>query len=160
MKLRIHHFFDIIRDIGSKKEINPHPYLHSYHKVAKEILENPNLKLEIVVASDAVCSGCIHLVHSKCDDIITHRTDFRGKEDFNNYLDNRMVEICRIKTSDSFSPRELCQFAKRYIENIFYIYEGNDTHHTLIRKMNVLEGLRVYSRKHGFELDWNIKKEN
>jgi hypothetical protein len=153
MKLRIHHFFDIIRDFGSEKEIVSHPYLHSYQQVANEILANSTLKLEIIVASDAVCLGCIHLVNSKCDDIIMHRTDFRKKEDFNNYLDDRIIEVCEIDTSASWTPEGLCMFAKRYIDHIFYIYEGNDRKHTLLRKKNVLKGLRSYSKWHGFKLE-------
>ncbi|MBT3384347.1 MAG: DUF1284 domain-containing protein [Prolixibacteraceae bacterium] len=152
MKIRIHHFFDIIRDFGSNKNITPHPYLHSYHKVAQEIRENANTELTIVVESDEVCKNCIHLKNSNCDDTISHRNDFSGKEKFNNYLDKRIVEICGIKTSIKYSPKTLCDFANKYIKNIEYIYKGNDKKHTQFRKDNVLKGLKYYSQKHDFKI--------
>jgi hypothetical protein len=89
MKIRIHHFFDMIRDFGIGKEILPHPNLHSYHQVARIILENPGTELELVVGADAVCQNCIHLKNGVCTDSITHRSDFTEKEAFNNHLDRK-----------------------------------------------------------------------
>jgi len=147
MKIRIHHFFDIIRDFGTGKEILPHPNLHSYHLVAKEILENPAAQLELITGADAVCENCIHLKNGRCTDFITHRPDFSGKEDFNDYLDKRIIEICRVDTSKIYTPGALLKLADKYIENIDFIYQGNDTEHTLKRKQNVLNGFRLYYNK-------------
>ncbi|WP_321372698.1 hypothetical protein [uncultured Draconibacterium sp.] len=99
MKIRIHHFFDIIRDFGSGKEITPHPHGHSYHRIAKLIDNDATIEMELLIASDAICEGCSHLVNGICDDIITHRTDFSGKEDFNNHLDVRIMEVCGLKAN-------------------------------------------------------------
>lgn len=153
MKLRIHHFFDIIRDFGLGKEIKAHVYQHSYHKVAGEILENPELELELIVGCDAVCEGCIHLTDNSCDDKINHRKDFTSKEAFNNYLDKRIMEICYLDISEKYSPKLLVKKAGSYLQNIEYIYEGNDAEHTAQRKKNVLQGLRFYSRKHTISFD-------
>ena len=84
-----------------------------------------------------------------CDDLITHRTDFISKEDFNNYIDKRIIKVCNIETGIVYTPRLLCEFANKYIENIELIYQGNDLEHTLLRKENVLKGLHYYSEKHG-----------
>ncbi len=150
MRLRIHHFFDIIRDIGKGKTFTPHPYYHSYHKVAIQILENPELKLIIVTESDNVCNGCIHLAGKMCDDIITHRKDFTSKENFNNFLDERIIEVCGIDPSVLQTPRTLCLYGKPYLDNIFYIYEGNDISHTETRRRDVANGLREYAWINGF----------
>lgn len=152
MKIKIHHFYDMIRDFGSNKKIVPHPHLHSYHTVAGLIRKNANIELELVVKADDVCATCTHLIHSKCDDIITHRNDFEGKEDFNNHLDQRIMMVCSFNTSEKYTPKTLCGVANNYIENIEYIYEGNDLKHTLERKKNVILGLKYYARKHGFSL--------
>ena len=154
MKIRIHHFFDIIRDFGSGKTIVPHLYLHAYHKVAEQIRKNSNIEFEIVVESDAVCIGCVHLEKSICDDIISHRKDFVLKEEFNNYLDNRIIDICGIQLLEKYSPKLLCEVALKYIDNIEFIYDGNDKEHTLLRKENVIRGLKYYSEKHGFEINF------
>ncbi|MDD4107256.1 MAG: hypothetical protein PHH93_00880 [Prolixibacteraceae bacterium] len=148
MKLRIHHFFDIIRDLGNNKEFVMHPYMHSYHIVAEKIIENPYLELKMVTGADAVCNGCIHLRDSRCDDTITHRSDFSGKEDFNNYLDRRIMNICKVRESDIITPAVLCRISDIYINNIFYIYQGNDPEHTLQRKNSVIRGIRVYMEMH------------
>ena len=150
MKIRIHHFFDIIRDFGTGKEFTQHPYLHSYHIVAGEIDRNPNLDLEIVFEPDAVCTGCAYLKNTGCADSISHRKDFSQKDAFNNYLDYRIVEICKIQTSVKFSPKTLCQIAHKYINHIEFIYEGNDQNHTQMRKENLIKGLIYYSEKFGF----------
>ena len=153
MNIRIHHFFDIIRDFGSGKIIVPHPSLHAYHKVAEQIRENPNIELKLVVQSDEVCTGCVHLEKSICDDTISHRKDFLLKEEFNNYLDKRIIDVCGFEYSEKYSPKLLCKLAYKYIENIEFIYEGNDASHTFLRKQNVIKGLKYYSEKHGFEID-------
>ena len=154
MKIRIHHFFDIIRDFGSDKKIVPHPSLHAYHKVAEQIRENPNIEFELVFQSDAVCTGCVHLEKYICDDTISHRKDFVLKEEFNNYLDRRIFEICGIQISKKYSPKYLCEITHKYIANIEFIYEGNDIEHTELRKQNVIRGLNYYSEKHEFKIDF------
>lgn len=152
MKLRIHHFFDIIRDYGIGKEFLPHSYRHSYHKVAGEILADPEIKLEMVVEPDAVCIGCIHLAGSECDDIIIHRIDFNKKEDFNNYLDKRIMDVLGIPAGTIMTPKDLCIKAERYIDNIYYIYKGNDQGHTALRKNNVFKGVNLYSCKYNLPI--------
>ena len=154
MNIRIHHFFDIIRDFGSGKNITPHPSLHVYHKVAEQIRDNPNIELNLVIQSDEVCTGCIHLDKSICDDTISHRKDFTEKEDFNNYLDKRIVDVCVFRLATKYSPKLLCNIAHKYINNIELIYEGNDKEHTLLRKKNVIRGLKYYSEKHGLKIDF------
>lgn len=152
MRLRIHHFFDIIRDFGSGKNIEPHEFGHSYHLIAKQILGNPNLELTLVVASDDICKGCSHLIDNICDDLISHREDFSRKEDFNNHLDVRIMTVCDFISSEEYTPQKLCSLAVRYLENIEHIYKGNDVMHTEARKQNVLKGLQKYAEKHEFNL--------
>jgi len=154
MRLRIHHFFDIIRDFGSGKKIVPHSHGHSYHTVAEQIRENANLELEVVIASDEICISCSHLIDGVCDDVITHRKDFKGKEEFNNHLDERIMQVCNLDGSAKYSPEVLCSIAPNYLKNIEYIYEGNDPEHTLERKKNVLNGLKYYTQKHVLGLNF------
>jgi hypothetical protein len=156
MKLRIHHFFDIIRDFGSGKEIKPHPFGHSYHAVAKLIREDATIAFQLIIESDEICKGCSHLIDGVvCDDVVSHRPDFEGKEAFNNYLDNRIMEVCGVELSKKYSPILLCGLADKYLENIKFIYEGNDLEHTEARKKNVILGLKYYSEKHGFLMSQN-----
>ncbi|MEN8117524.1 MAG: hypothetical protein ABFS16_11120 [Bacteroidota bacterium] len=152
MKLRIHHFFDIIRDFGTGNEILPHSYGHAYHMVANSMRNNAELELELVVASDEVCFGCLHLVNGNCDDLITNRLDFKGKEDFNNYLDKRILQVCEIDITKKYTPKVLCKIAAKYIENIEFIYDGNDSEHNKKRKEAVIKGLNYYTKKNRIQI--------
>lgn len=150
MKLRVHHFFDIIRDFGSGKEILPHPHGHGYHKIAEEIRVNPDMEFTLLVASDEICKGCSHLIDGICDDIITHRIDFKGKEDFNNHLDKQIMDVFGFEKTEKYSPKLLCKIAHKYLDKLEFIYSGNDAGHTQKRKENVILGLKYYAEKHGF----------
>lgn len=152
MKLRIHHFFDIIRDFSRVEEVKPHPYGHSYHKVARVIWNNANIKIKIIVQCDDICDRCVRLKNNVCDDTIPHRKDFKSKEKFNNFLDQRIMRICLVKEGDTFTPIQLCKKGRLYLENINWVYEGNDLDHTQTRKKNVMLGLKNYSKKYKFDI--------
>jgi hypothetical protein len=134
IRLRVHHFYDIIRDFGSGKEFVPHPYGHSLHKIAQLIRLNPNLNMQMLVSCDSICEGCLHFKNDHCDDVITHRKDFTLKEEFNNHIDNRIMGKCKIKERDFITPIQLCQKAKYYLKNIHFIYLGDEDWHIKKRK--------------------------
>ena len=141
LKLRIHHIFDIIRDLGANKTFEKHSYDHSYHKVAKSIIEKNNHAFKIVVSTDDICKNCIKLEDNKCTDDIFHRKDFSQKEKFNDYLDNRINKILNLKENETTTLKNLINIADKYIENIEYIYDGNDEINTKERKINVINGI-------------------
>jgi len=149
MNLRIHHFFDIIRDYGRGKEFHQHQYGHSYHKVAELIRKDPKIKINIVIAADDVCEGCLYLREGKCLDKIDHRKDFSSKQEFNDNIDNKIMTACLIENGDTLNPTELCKIAKLYLKNIKSIYDGNDIEDIKNRKLNVIKGLKYYSKEHG-----------
>lgn len=153
IKLRVHHFYDIIRDFGSGKKIEPHPYGHSLHKIAQLIRSKPNLKIKIVVDCDSICNGCSHYKNGHCDDVVRHRRDFTLKEEFNNHIDRRIMAKCQVKEGDVLTPIQLCQKAKCYLDDIGFVYLGDDEWHIKKRKKNVIEGLKFYSQLHSFSLN-------
>lgn len=148
MELRIHHFIDIIRDFGIGKTIAPHPYGHSYHKAAECIREDPNIQIKIVLGKDDVCNGCSRLVKGYCTDTIGHRSDFTSKHAFNDHIDQRIIEKCGLEIGDTLTAMQFCEKIPAYVENIFWIYEGNDEEHTLAGKKNVLKGFQRYIDNH------------
>lgn len=147
MKLRVHHFFDIIRDFGSGKEISPHPYGHSYHIIAEKIRNNPYVPVQLVIGCDDVCEGCNHKSNNQCTDTISHRKDFASKEEFNNHIDNRIMEVCKLNLQSFYTPIQLCNYTKTYINHAGYIYDGNDSDHTSQRIELVKRGLHYYLDK-------------
>ena len=145
--LRIHHFYDIIRDFGRNTGFRPHPYGHSYHKIAEAVWNNPNLYIKIISEADDTCTGCMHLKGKSCNDFIYHREDFRSKEKFNDHIDGKIMKVCSINENDVFSVTELCRKARLYLDNIIWIYEGNDPDHTESRKLSVINGLEKFLQK-------------
>jgi hypothetical protein len=152
MKLRIHHFYDIIRDFGVGNPITPHPYGHSYHLLAREIWENSSIPIQLVLACDAICLGCNKIINENCTDTISHRQDFSLKQAFNNHIDSRIMNYCSLNQTEIYTPRQLCQVAGCYSNNKIQIYEGNDLNHTTIRHENFMKGLELYATKHNFKL--------
>ncbi|MDD3648176.1 MAG: DUF1284 domain-containing protein [Candidatus Dojkabacteria bacterium] len=134
MKLRIHHFFDIIKDFGSRRKLTPHSYGHSYHIVAQKIQVNPETNIKIVLGTDDICKGCKYIVNNHCEDTILHREDFTSKEKFNDHIDKRILKKCNIIVGDILTPVELCEKIPEYLDHIFWIYEGNNIEHTQVRK--------------------------
>lgn len=140
-ELRIHHFFDMLRDYGAKKEIRPHDYGHSYHLIAEKIYSNKLDKIKLVISNDDVCEDCSKSEDGHCIDTISHRTDFPLKEDFNNHIDHRIMEKMKLKENEIISFEELLEKAELYINEMEWIYEGNDPDHTEIRRENVIKGV-------------------
>ncbi len=154
INLRIHHFFDIIRAFGKgENNLSPHPYGHSFHKIAMIIRNNPDLKIKNVIGCDSVCEGCVHYKKDYCDDSIDYRKDFVLKEKFNDQIDKRIIEKCSIKKGEILTTIQLCEKAKLYLDNIEFIYSGNDLWHTEQRKEDVSKGLKLYLELHKIKLD-------
>ncbi len=141
LNIRIHHFFDIIRDYGSGKKLIEHPYGHSLHIIAKKIINLEITEMKLVVESDDICNNCNKLLCNHCIDTITHRDDFKLKEQFNNYLDNRIMETLGLEKKQIVKFSQLINLSNLYLDNIEYIYLGNDIEHTKIRKSNVEKGI-------------------
>jgi hypothetical protein len=150
LSIRIHHFFDIIRDFGIQNEIPANTlYLHSYHTVADSIHENPNIRMKIVLGVDSVCQGCIHNVNNSCDDLLTRKEGFTMKNDYNDYLDKRILEACQINIGHIMTPNEICLLSDKYINNIESIYKVDSEDYIRKRKKDFIAGLHYFTRSSG-----------
>lgn len=144
--IRIHHFFDIIRDFGIFTEIPANKvYQHSYHTVACLIRENPDIRMQIVLGADSVCQGCIHKVNNSCNDLLTRKKGFTMKNDYNDYLDKRIMEACGISIGQIMTPKEICILSNKYIDNIESIYTIDDDDYISKKKTEFIAGLRNYT---------------
>lgn len=158
MNLRIHHFFDIIRDLrqGEKIEANRN-YKHSYHTVANILMNSPFTKMKIVVGIDSVCNGCIHNNYGNCDDTLTHKPGFTMKNDYNDYLDKRILEKLNWSEGDIVTPEKICESADVYIDNIYQIYDKDPVEKIESRKKEFIEGLKFYSGHNDLKLKFLSK---
>jgi hypothetical protein len=140
-ELRIHHFFDMLRDYGAKKEIYPHPYGHSYHLLAEKTYSNELDSIKIIISNDDVCADCSKSKDGHCLDTLDYREDFSLKEDFNNHIDHRIMKKMNLRENQIISFKELLGLAELYINDMDWIYEGNDPDHTEKRRENVIKGV-------------------
>lgn len=146
LDLRIHHIFDIIRDLGENKEIKEHEYGHSYHIIAKDIYSKPE-RFKLIVSNDDICKNCNKLVNGNCIDKIDHRHDYTSKEQFNNYLDERIMTVMGFEEGQILTIFDLLKMSELYMSKIEHIYAGNDIEHTANRKLNVQKGIEVLKTK-------------
>ena len=123
-ELRIHHFFDIIRDYGAGKTLCEHDYRHSYHLIGNEIYANRIDSIRLIVKNDDICRNCIMLRDGSCIDTITHRTDFTSKESFNNHLDKRIMERLGYTEGQVVPVTELIKNSYKYLYYIFSDLRG------------------------------------
>jgi len=117
MKLRPHHVLDIVTDYGAGERLEPHPYGHSLHIVAKTILSDTSTKMQFVVGADAVCQGCKHLLpDGRCDDVI-RQVDSNGlpisKQSYNDGLDRRLLDYLGIKPGTVMTIRQYLETVNR-----------------------------------------------
>jgi hypothetical protein len=156
--MRIHHFFDIIRDLRSGNRIEANTlYNHSYHSVANSLRDAPGISMKIVIGLDSICTGCIHYKISSCDDPLTIKEGFTMKNDYNNYLDKRILQKLNLSEGDIITPLDICKSAYLYIDNIYDIYEIDPAEEIDARKMEFIEGLEFYSDHNNFSLDYLLK---
>ena len=146
-ELRIHHFFDMIRDYGAGKTLREHPYGHSFHLIAGEIYENKIKRLKLIIRNDDVCENCRMLESGSCTDSIDHRSDFTSKEAFNNFLDGRIMKVMAYESGQIVEVKEIIRNAGKYLDQIFDIYAGNDVAHTTLRKEHVSSGIGKKKRE-------------
>lgn len=158
IKIRIHHFFDIIRDLRTGEKIAADTnFKHSYHSVANILRDSPDIIMKIVVGIDSVCEGCIHNKDGKCDDPLTIKKGFTMKHDYNNYLDKRILEKLNWSEGDIVNSGKICKSANLYIDNIYQIYEISPKEEIDARKKEFVEGLKFYSTHNNFKLKYLSK---
>lgn len=144
--IRIHHFFDIIRDFGISPYIPANTgYQHSYHTVACLIRENPGIRMKIVLGTDSVCQGCIQNINGWCADPLTRKKGYTMKNDYNDYLDKRIMETCHVSAGQIMTPEEICQISDQYFSNLEYIYQIDSEEYIRNRRNNFIAGLQYYT---------------
>ena len=138
--LRVHHVCDMVRDFGQELTLDTHPYGHSYSEIFHRIFTKDS-QIRFIIENDDVCQNCCKLIKNQCIDSIHHRKDFFSKQEFNNYLDQRIIDILEIDIMKEYSIQEFIPYLETYCENINTIYHGNEEENTKKRLQNVLRGI-------------------
>ena len=148
INIKPHHLIDIITALGGG-QVNwePHPYGHAVHLVARRVLDDPALSVEMNSGADDICGPCIHNQDGLCGDTID--TSFRpeapsSKREWNLLVDNRWYERLGLKDGDRLSVREFATRAgDRAGGGISDIYREIPPEMTAQRLANLEKGIAM-----------------
>jgi hypothetical protein len=146
--IKPHHFVDIVTAFGEERtELQPHPYGHAAHTVAKEIFVNRNVDLRIELGADDICLPCRHNIHGLCDDTID--TSFRpqaprSKREYNLLIDQRWAERLGLRQDDQLTARELCLRIRDCANDIEDIYRETPSDRTAERQAKLQRGIAIF----------------
>lgn len=119
MKLRPHHLVDILSDHGLGVEYTPHPYGHALHSVAAQVLNDPAVEIEFVLAADDICAPCRHLQpDGNCDDILSQPEVPLSKQAYNDRLDSKLFPYLGMKPGVRMKRGEFLARVNRHLPGI------------------------------------------
>lgn len=118
MRARPHHLIDIITQHGAGRPFEPSEYGHAVHTVAAEVIGNLDLRIEFGIGADDICAPCKHLVDGRCDDVITYLDPPVMKHDYNDALDQRLLEFLGMEEGQVMSFREYLAVLRRNLEGL------------------------------------------
>ncbi len=152
IRIKPHHFVDIITGFGAGTRFEPHPYGHAVHTVARHILENRDVLLEMELGADDICKPCIHNIDGLCDDTID--ISFRptappAKREWNLLIDRRWCERLSFKQGDRLAARQFCERLRDHAGDITDIYREIQADRTADRTVNLKEGIDKFLKSAG-----------
>lgn len=126
--IKPHHFLDIIKLFGSglNKFVPDVKFGHDFWKVGNEILENPNIELELTIDNDDICIPCKFSNGKICTDVTsTEEKEEMSKDEWNKIIDLRLLKILNLEVGNKLTAIEFCKLAKEKInrENIFEVWK-------------------------------------
>ncbi|MFC2075830.1 DUF1284 domain-containing protein [candidate division KSB1 bacterium] len=144
IRIKPHHFLDIIRDLGAGHVWEPHPYGHAVHTVAQELLARRDGLLELVAGADDICRPCKHNIDGSCADTTTSPGYEISKERWNRTIDNRWLDRLGLKLGQIISAREFCRLADERMGDLLTIYPEVEVDRTTERGVNLKKGIAVF----------------
>jgi len=147
IRIKPHHVVDIITSYGRGLDFTPHPYGHAMHSVARRILADRDVLLEMELGADDICGPCVHNVDGLCDDVIdtSYRPDAPPlKRDWNLRLDRRWCERLGIGQGDRLTARTLCRLIADRCGDIAEVYPEMPARHTASRAANLALGIQRF----------------
>ncbi|HQK95598.1 MAG TPA: DUF1284 domain-containing protein [Armatimonadota bacterium] len=106
MRARPHHLIDIITQYGAGQPFAPCDYGHAVHTVAARVIGDPQTLIEFVVGADDICDPCKHLVDGRCDDGVPALGPTASKQEYNDALDERLMQFLGITEGQTMTFRE------------------------------------------------------
>jgi len=147
IRIKPHHFLDIIKVFGAGGIFKPHPYGHAVHMVAEKVLKDSNIVLELVLGADDICQPCIHNKDGICVDITTTPGVMISKESWNRTIDRRLFERLNLEEGTRISASEFCLVTQEHLGNIYDVWREAPPDQTADREKNLMRGLALISKR-------------
>lgn len=144
IRIKPHHFMDIIKLYGSGiTEFVPDTKMqHDFYKVANQIIQNPETKLELTIYGDDICKPCIKY-NKECLDPLMHIPGFTSKNTYNKTLDTRIIQLYHLEDKP-YSALELCSVFLNDKDRIFEVWKEEDDSVTQKRYTLFVEGAHKF----------------
>jgi hypothetical protein len=144
LRIKPHHFLDILRDYGAGRVWEPHPYGHALHTVARSLLDNRGQPLTLVLDADDICHPCQKNDNGTCADW-TESPGYRiRKEDWNRRIDQRILKLFELAEGTVISAVDLARLALRHLSDISTVWREAPKERTQERVRNLSCGLSAY----------------
>jgi len=151
LRIKPHHFLDIIRDFGAGVHHKPHPYGHAVHEAARLLRENPRTLLELTSGADEICQPCRFLKHGRCTDTTTTPGRKVRKGSWNRLIDCRIFKRLGLREGDRIPAVDFCRLAEQRLGDLFTLYREADPRKTALREKNLRKGIEQYLKRDAVE---------
>ena len=134
MRLRPHHLVDIVSKHGHGVKFRPHSYGHALHIVAGQVVSDPDLEVELVLAADEVCYPCRHLrADGRCGDVLGQLEEPISKQVYNDELDGKLFSDFKIRPGMRMTVREFLRRLDQHTPGIEKVctHPGEEESHRL-----------------------------
>ncbi len=149
--IKPHHFLDVIKLFGSGLErfVPNLEYGHDLWRVGNEILDNPDVQLELTIDNDAICAPCRFNGGSACSDVASAHVTGISKDEWNKRIDQRLLALLGLETGARLSARELGRLAKQKLapEDVFEVWKEHPIEVTTKRAGFLMAGLQKYTQR-------------
>ena len=147
IRIKPHHFIDILTGLGRGQEFAPHPLGHAVHTVAARILAERDVMLEMELGADAICAPCVKNVDGICIDTID--TSYRpaapvSKREWNLRIDRRWCERLGLEAGERLTARAFCKRLRERAGEIADIYREIPPERTADRQGNLRAGVEAF----------------
>ena len=110
IRIKPHHFLDIVRDYGAGAELTPSPYGHAVHVVAEKVLADRRVTLDLVSGIDDICEPCKNHVDGHCIDTTTTTGEVTSKQEWDLTINTRLFE--RLGLEEGGRTHEIAQASR------------------------------------------------
>lgn len=153
MKIKPHHFVDIIKLYGTGLEVFvlDATHQHDFYRVANTIMHDPNTRIQLTTDADEICQPCLSLVDEQCQDFFSGIS----KERYNKSLDLRLIKHFEFSLEKEYTALQLCMLLYYQKELIPFCWSDEDSEKLAFRMHFFSTGAKKYIAKYALPLEEN-----